>query len=47
LEAENDGHLTRFHLGSNDKGLDGNMRSMDMTIGQIIAELQKAVVVKS
>lgn len=36
----------RFHLGSNDKGIAGNMRSMDMTIGQIITELQKVVVVK-
>ena len=36
----------QFHLGSNDKGLAGNMRSMDMTIGQIITELQKVVVVQ-
>jgi hypothetical protein len=36
-----------FHLGSNNKGLDGNMRSMDATLAQIITQLQKVVVVKS
>ncbi len=36
----------QFHLGSNNKGLAGNMRSMDMTIGQIVTELRKVVVVK-
>lgn len=37
----------RMHLGSNDRGIDGNMYSMDGFLGRIVAELQKVVVVKS
>lgn len=49
LQDRHTGHeewAGQFHLGSNDRGLAGNMRSMDMTIGQIITELQKVVVVQ-
>lgn len=43
----NERWAARMHLGSNDRGIDGNMRAMDSFLGQIVTELQKVVVVKS
>jgi hypothetical protein len=37
----------RMHLGSNDRGIEGNMRAMDSFLSQIVVELQKVVAVKS